>query len=56
MDRAGLVGADGATHHGAFDLAYLGPLPGLVILAPSNEIELQRAVCILLFLGFNLVF
>jgi 1-deoxy-D-xylulose-5-phosphate synthase len=44
MDRAGLVGADGATHAGAFDLAYLGCLPGIVIMAPSDEAELMDAV------------
>jgi 1-deoxy-D-xylulose-5-phosphate synthase len=44
MDRAGLVGADGATHAGAFDLAYLGCLPGMVIMAPSDELELMDAV------------
>jgi len=44
MDRAGLVGADGATHAGAFDLAYLGCLPGMVIMAPSDEAELMDAV------------
>ena len=43
-DRAGLVGADGATHAGAFDLAYLGCLPGIVIMAPSDEVELMHAV------------
>src|SRR5712671_2324715 len=40
MDRAGLVGADGATHAGAFDNAYLGCLPGFVIMAASDEAEL----------------
>ncbi len=44
IDRAGLVGADGATHVGAYDLAYLGILPGFVIMAPSDEAELARAV------------
>jgi 1-deoxy-D-xylulose-5-phosphate synthase len=44
MDRAGLVGADGATHAGAFDLSYLGCLPGIVIMAPSDEAELMDAV------------
>ncbi len=44
IDRAGLVGADGATHVGAYDLAYLGMLPGFVIMAPSDEAELARAV------------
>ena len=40
MDRAGLVGADGATHAGAFDLAYLGCLPNMVIMASADEAEL----------------
>src|ERR1700733_2188594 len=44
MDRAGLVGADGATHAGAFDLAYLGCLPGIVIMAPGDEVELMNMV------------
>ena len=44
MDRAGLVGADGATHAGSFDLAYLGCLPGIVIMAPSDEAELMHVV------------
>ena len=42
LDRAGLVGEDGATHHGVFDLAYLRAIPNLVIFAPSNEIELRN--------------
>jgi 1-deoxy-D-xylulose-5-phosphate synthase len=44
IDRAGLVGADGATHAGSFDLAYLSCLPGFVIMAPSDEAELMHAV------------
>ncbi|HQT74021.1 MAG TPA: 1-deoxy-D-xylulose-5-phosphate synthase [Acidiphilium sp.] len=44
MDRAGLVGADGATHAGVYDLAYLGCLPGMVIMAPSDEAELVHCV------------
>ncbi|WP_052051397.1 1-deoxy-D-xylulose-5-phosphate synthase, partial [Acetobacter tropicalis] len=40
IDRAGLVGADGATHAGAFDLAYLGCLPGMTLMAPADEVEL----------------
>ncbi len=44
IDRAGPVGADGATHSGSFDLAYLGCLPGMVIMAPSDEAELVHAV------------
>ena len=41
MDRAGLVGADGPTHHGVFDLAYLRMIPGMVIMAPKDEAELR---------------
>jgi 1-deoxy-D-xylulose-5-phosphate synthase len=44
MDRAGLVGADGCTHAGSFDLAYLGTLPNFVIMAPSDEAELAHMV------------
>jgi 1-deoxy-D-xylulose-5-phosphate synthase len=44
LDRAGLVGADGATHAGTFDLAYLGCLPGIVVMAPSDEVELTHMV------------
>ncbi len=44
IDRAGLVGADGATHHGIFDLAYLCCLPNIVVMAPSDEAELTHAV------------
>ena len=44
MDRAGLVGADGPTHAGAFDIAYLGTLPGFVLMAPSDEVELMHMV------------
>ena len=42
LDRAGLVGEDGATHHGVFDLAYLNCIPNLVIFAPSNAIALRN--------------
>ncbi len=44
MDRAGYVGADGATHHGCYDIAYLGCLPGMVLMAPANEAELRHMV------------
>jgi 1-deoxy-D-xylulose-5-phosphate synthase len=44
MDRAGLVGADGATHAGSFDLAYLGTLPNFVIMAAADEAELVHMV------------
>lgn len=42
LDRAGLVGEDGPTHHGAFDLASLRPVPGLTIASPYDECELRR--------------
>ena len=42
LDRAGLVGRDGPTHHGAFDLAYLRPIPNLTISSPMDECELRR--------------
>ena len=44
IDRAGLVGPDGPTHAGSFDLAYLGCLPGFVIMAPADECELAHMV------------
>ena len=44
LDRAGLVGADGPTHHGVFDFAYLRSIPNMVIMAPQDENELQHAV------------
>ncbi|MDH4100981.1 MAG: 1-deoxy-D-xylulose-5-phosphate synthase, partial [Nitrospirota bacterium] len=42
IDRAGLVGEDGATHHGVFDMAYLRSIPNLVVMAPKDGAELQR--------------
>jgi 1-deoxy-D-xylulose-5-phosphate synthase len=42
IDRGGLVGEDGATHHGAFDMAYFRPVPNISIAAPMNEIELRN--------------
>jgi 1-deoxy-D-xylulose-5-phosphate synthase len=42
LDRGGLVGADGATHHGAFDLSYLRCVPNLVVMTPSDELECRR--------------
>jgi 1-deoxy-D-xylulose-5-phosphate synthase len=51
MDRAGLVGADGATHAGAYDLAFLGCLPGMVLMAPADEAELMHAVATAAALG-----
>jgi 1-deoxy-D-xylulose-5-phosphate synthase len=51
IDRAGLVGADGATHAGAFDVAYLGCLPGMVLMAPSDEAELMHMVATAVSIG-----
>lgn len=42
LDRGGLVGADGATHHGAYDLAYFRCIPNMIVAAPLNEIELRN--------------
>jgi 1-deoxy-D-xylulose-5-phosphate synthase len=42
LDRAGLVGEDGATHHGVFDLAFLRCIPNMIVFAPRNEIELRN--------------
>jgi 1-deoxy-D-xylulose-5-phosphate synthase len=42
VDRAGLVGDDGPTHHGAFDLSFLRVIPGMTVMAPSSQEELQR--------------
>ncbi len=44
VDRAGLVGQDGATHAGSYDLAYLSMLPDMVVMAPSDAVELRRMV------------
>ncbi len=49
IDRAGLVGGDGATHHGVFDLAFLSPIPNMVVAAPMDETELRN----LLFTAAN---
>jgi 1-deoxy-D-xylulose-5-phosphate synthase len=51
IDRAGLVGADGATHAGSFDLAYLGCLPGMVVMAAADEAELMHMVATSVALG-----
>ncbi|WP_339609763.1 1-deoxy-D-xylulose-5-phosphate synthase [uncultured Planktosalinus sp.] len=53
LDRAGIVGEDGATHHGIFDLAYLRCIPNLIVFAPRNEIEL-RNIMYTASLGLNL--
>jgi len=50
LDRAGLVGADGATHHGAFDLSYLRCLPNMVVMTPSDEAECRQ----MLYTGYTL--
>lgn len=42
IDRAGLVGEDGATHHGVFDMAFLRPIPNLIIVSPRNATELRQ--------------
>jgi len=44
MDRAGLVGADGPTHAGTFDIGFMGALPGMVLMAAADELELARMV------------
>jgi len=44
IDRAGLVGNDGPTHHGSFDLTFLGCMPGLVIMAPAEEVDLMNMI------------
>lgn len=49
MDRSGIVGADGATHNGVFDISYLGHIPGCAISSPVNSFEMKR----MLSLGFN---
>lgn len=46
MDRAGYVGSDGAVHHGFMDLAFLRPMPGMVLMAPSDEAELRRMLAL----------
>ena len=44
MDRAGLVGADGPTHAGSFDIGFMGALPGMILMAAADEVELARMV------------
>ncbi len=51
LDRAGLVGDDGPTHHGVFDLSYLRHVPGMVCMAPRNEGELRRMLATALEVG-----
>ncbi len=50
LDRAGLVGADGATHHGAFDLSYLRCIPNITVMTPADENECRQ----MLYTGFSL--
>jgi len=50
MDRAGLVGSDGAVHHGFMDLAYLRPLPGMTLMAPADKDEMAAALALALSL------
>jgi len=45
IDRGGLVGADGATHNGAFDLSYLACIPNMVVMTPADEAECRRMLC-----------
>lgn len=45
LDRAGLVGADGPTHHGVFDLSYLRHIPNMTVMAPKDENELRQMLC-----------
>lgn len=56
LDRAGLVGNDGPTHHGSFDLTYLGTLPKIVIMAPSDEIELMNMIQVHIYMLFFFFF
>lgn len=49
LDRGGLVGEDGATHHGVFDLAFLRPIPNLIISSPLNELDLRN----LMYTGYK---
>jgi 1-deoxy-D-xylulose-5-phosphate synthase len=51
MDRAGLVGDDGPTHHGVFDISYLRHLPGLTMMAPKDENELRRMLKTAIYSG-----
>jgi len=51
LDRAGIVGADGPTHHGLYDLAYLRCLPNIILMAPKDEIELRRMLMTALYCG-----
>ena len=50
LDRAGLVGNDGETHQGVFDLSYLTMIPNMTVFAPKNRYEFQDAIALLLIL------
>lgn len=54
MDRAGLVGDDGPTHHGAFDLSYLRHLPGITVMAPKDENELRHMLKTAVYSGASM--
>ena len=53
VDRGGIVGEDGATHHGLFDLTYLRSLPGMTVMAPKDENELRRMLLTAISLGLR---
>ena len=56
IDRAGLVGSDGETHHGAFDLSYLSTIPNMTVMAPKNKWELYDMLCFSLDYGHPIAF
>ncbi len=56
IDRAGLVGSDGETHHGAFDLSYLSTIPNMTVMAPKNKWELSDMLCFSLDYGHPIAF
>jgi 1-deoxy-D-xylulose-5-phosphate synthase len=56
IDRGGIVGEDGSTHHGLFDLSYLRSLPNMVVMAPADENELRRMLATALSYGGPIAF
>lgn len=56
IDRAGLVGSDGETHHGAFDLSYLSTIPNMTVMAPKNKWELSDMLCFSVDYGHPIAF
>mgnify|MGYP000721218763 CR=1 FL=1 len=56
IDRGGIVGEDGSTHHGLFDLSYLRSLPNMVVMAPADENELRRMLATALDYGGPIAF